>query len=127
MALGWIDLAAGKFREAIPLLEKAATMGAPPFVTAYLAYAHGVAGDRQAAMADLEVLRKLSLDGQVLPFNLAMFYLGQGDHARALDNLEGALAGNSQMLPWLGQDAIFDSLRSEPRFKVLLQKLNFIE
>ena len=67
----------------------------------------------------------MSKGGQVLPFNLALVYLGLGDHARALDNLERALAGDSQMMAWLGRDAMFDPLRSEPRFKALLKKLNF--
>ncbi len=78
-------------------------------------------------MAELEALKKMSQGGQVLPFNLALVYLGLGDHARALDNLERALAANSQMLAWLGRDAIFDPLRSEPRFMALMKKLNFVE
>jgi tetratricopeptide (TPR) repeat protein len=126
MTQGWIELEAGHYREAIPFLEKAATMDAPPFVTAYLAYAYGAAGDRPGATAKLHALEKLAKDGHVLPFNLALVYLGLGDHARALDNLERALAADSQMLAWLGQDAVFDSLRSEPRFVALLKKLNFV-
>ena len=127
MVEGWADLEAGKFREAVPFLKKATTMGAPPFVTAYLAYAHGAAGDRSSAMSALEALKKMSKGGQVLPFNLALVYLGFGDHARALDNLERALAADSQMMAWLGRDAIFDPLRSEPRFMALMKKLNFVE
>ena len=127
MVEGWADLEAGKFREAVPFLKKATTMGAPPFVTAYLAYAHGAAGDRGSAMAALEALKKTSKGGQVLPFNLALVYLGLGDHARALDNLERALAADSQMMAWLGRDAIFDPLRSQPRFMALMKKLNFVE
>ena len=60
MIEGWINLEVGKFREAVPLLKKAATMDAPPFVTAYLAYALGAGGDRAAAMQTLAVLRKMS-------------------------------------------------------------------
>jgi len=127
MVEGWADLEAGKFREAVPFLKKATTMGAPPFVTAYLAYAHGAAGDRGSAMAALEALKNMSKDGQVLPFNRELVYLGLGDHARALDNLERALAADSQMMAWLGRDAIFDTLRSEPRFIALLKRLNFVE
>ncbi len=127
MLEGWADLEAGKFREAVPFLKKATTMGGPPFVTAYLAYAHGAAGDRGSAMAALEALKNMSKDGQVLPFNRALVYLGLGDHARALDNLERALAADSQMMAWLGRDAIFDALRSEPRFIALMKRLNFVE
>ena len=46
MIVGWADMAAGQFREAIPALKKAKAMDSPPFVTAYLAYAYGAAGDR---------------------------------------------------------------------------------
>ena len=65
----------------------------------------------------------MSKDGTVLPFNLALVYLGLGDRARALDNLERALAADSQMMAWIGRDAIFDPIRSEPRFVALLKKM----
>jgi TolB-like protein/Tfp pilus assembly protein PilF len=120
---GWTDLEVGRFREAIPALKKAKAMESPPFVTAYLAFAYGAAGDRAAAMAELAALEKISRDGKVLPFNLALVYLGLGDRTRTLDNLERALAADSQMMPWIGRDAIFDSIRSEPRFVALLSKM----
>jgi serine/threonine-protein kinase len=127
MLEGWVDLEAGKFREAIPFLVKSQPMGAPPFVTAYLAYAYGAAGDRGKAMAELDELKRVSQGGEVLPFNLALVYLGLGDHPRALDHLERALAADSQMLAWLGQDAIFDPLRGEPRFRALMKRLHFVQ
>ena len=120
---GWTDLEMGKFREAIPALKKAKAMESPPFVTAYLAFAYGAAGDRASAMAEFADLKKMSRDGTVLPFNLALVYLGLGDRARALDNLELALAADSQMMPWIGRDTIFDPIRSEPRFVALLSKM----
>jgi serine/threonine protein kinase/tetratricopeptide (TPR) repeat protein len=124
MLRGWVDLEAGDYRKAIPALTQATTMDAPPFVTAYLAFARGAAGDRAGAMAELAALRKLA--GDVLPFNLALVYLGLGERDRAIDYLEQALAADSQMLGWLGYDAIFDSLRKEPRFTALLKRLRFI-
>jgi tetratricopeptide (TPR) repeat protein len=120
---GWTDLEVGKFREAIPVLKKAKAMESPPFVTAYLAFAYGAAGDREAAMVELAELKKVSRDGKVLPFNLALVYLGLGDRARTLDNLERALAADSQMMAWIGRDTIFDPIRSEPRFVALLIKM----
>ena len=127
MAEAWNDLDAGKFREAIPPMKKAAAMGAPPFVTAFLAYTYGAAGERDNALAELESLRKMSRGGEVQPFNLALVYLGLGDNLRALDYLERALAADSQMMAWLGRDAMFDPLRREPRFRALLKRLNFTE
>ena len=120
---GWTDLEMGKFREAIPALKKAKAMEAPSFVTAYLAFAYGAAGDRASALAEFANLKKMSRDGTVLPFNLALVHLGLGDRVRALDNLERALAADSQMMPWIGRDAIFDSIRSQPRFAALLSKM----
>src|SRR5262249_30014981 len=111
-------------RSAIPKLERATRMDAPPFVTAVLGYAYGMAGDRTRALAMIDSLKKISPHGEVVPFNLAMIYLGLGDRARALDNFEKAYAGNSEFLFWLGVDHIFDPLRKEPRFVTLLQKLN---
>lgn len=125
MMEGWIDIEAREYRGAIPALKKAKAMDAPPFVTAYLAFAYGTAGDRAAAMAELDELKTMSGGAPVLPFTLALVYLGPGDRARALDSLERALAGDSQMMAWLGRDAIFDPLRSEPRFVALMRKLNF--
>ena len=75
------------------------------------------------AILEMAALKKMSRDGQILPFNLALVHLGLGDRARALDNLEGALAADSQMMAWIGRDAIFDPIRSEPRFAALLNKM----
>ena len=127
MVEGWIKMENGHPREAIPFLAKSAAMDAPPFVTAYLAYARGASGDKAGALAELETLKKMAGSAPVLPFNLAMVYLGLGDKARAIDNLEKALVADSQMLAWLGHDSIFDSLRGEPRFAALLKRLNFVK
>jgi len=125
MSEGWSYLEVGRFRESIPFLERARTMDAPAFATAFLAYAYGAAGDRDRALAELEELRQTATDGEVLPFNLALVYLGLGDHARALENLERALATDSQWMAWIGMDAIFDPLRSEPRFVDLMRRMGF--
>ena len=65
---GWADLDIGQFRNAIPALKQAKGMSAPPFVTAYLAFAYGASGDRAGAIAELADLKKMSSDGTVLPF-----------------------------------------------------------
>ena len=46
-----------------------------------------------------------------------------GDNATALDCLDKAFESRSFSLPWLKADPVFDSLRSEPRFKAIVQKM----
>ena len=123
MVDGWADLEAGKAADAIPSLKKAKALESPAFVTAWLAYAYGASGDRARAMGEIEDLRKRSLRGQILPFNMAIVQLGLGDRQHALDSLERAYASDSQWMGWLGRDRIFDPLRGEPRFVALVRKL----
>ena len=123
---GWVEIQAGRVQDAIPLFQKAAALGSPPFVAAWLGYAHGMTGDRTRAMAAIEELKRTSpFKGYVPPFNLAIVYLGLGDRARALDYLEQAYDNNSQWMPYIRGDRIFDPLRSEPRFAVLMKKMGF--
>ena len=122
---GWIDIQAGKVGDAIPQIQKARAMEPPPFVAAWLGYAYGATGDRERATAAIEEMKTSSLRGYVPPFNLAIVYLGLGDRARALDNLERASEVDSQWLIYLRGDRIFDPLRSEPRFAALMKKLGF--
>lgn len=124
-AFGWIDIESGNVSAAIPELQRAQTMGAPGFVTAWLAYSYAASGDRTRAQLELENLEKNSPNGKALPFDLAVVYLGLGDHTRVLDELERANAADSQWQGWLGEDHIFDPLRSEPRFIALMKKLRF--
>ncbi len=122
---GWIDIAEGKVGDAIPEFLKAKAMESPPFVTAWLGYAYAATGDRTRALATIEEMKNSSLHGYVPPFNLAIVYLGLGDRAQALDFLERADAADSQWLIYIGGDRIFDPLRSDPRFVVLMQKKGF--
>jgi tetratricopeptide (TPR) repeat protein len=121
---GWVSLEEGKAAAAIPSLARAVTMDAPPFTRAYLALAYGRAGNKAAARAQLDTLARMAGGKEVLPFNRALISLGVGDTKQALSNLEAALAADSQMMAWIGQDHIFDPLRSEPKFIALLKRVN---
>ena len=125
MQFGWIDLQQGNVRAAIPKLEKASAMQAPPFVAAYLGYAYGATGDKAKALAMIEEIKKKAVGDFVPPFNLALVYLGLGDHSRALDYLEQASAADSQWMMYLKIDRIFDPLRADPRFVALMKKCHF--
>ena len=124
---GWIDLQERKFSEAIRSLKKAKALESPAFVTAWLAYAYGASGDRTRALEEMEDLKKRSLRGEVLPFNLAVVHIGLGNRKAAIDYLERAYASDSQWMGWLKMDRMFDPLRSEPRFVSLMRKLRLAQ
>ena len=124
---GWIDIQNRKVSDAIPELQKAKALESPAFVSAWLAYAYGITGNRTGALSEAEDLKKRSLRGSPTAFNLALVSLGLGDRARALDYLEQAYSADTQWLGWLKNDPTFDPLRSEPRFQALMKKLRFAE
>ena len=125
MQFGWIDIQAGNVKAALPALKKAAAMESPPFATAWLGYAYGAVGDREAALATIEELKKESLHGEVAPFNLALIHLGLGERERALDLLKQAADDDSQWMMYLKVDRVFDPLRSDPRFIAIMSKCHF--
>ncbi len=121
--LGWIDIEAGKFKEAISALEKARTMDSAPLYAGWLGYAYAAAGERGKARAMIKELDKMSSHQFVSPYCTAIIYLGLGDKRRALDGLEKAYEARSQWMPFLRVEKMFDPLRSEPRFIDLLKKV----
>jgi len=121
--IGWTDVAAGKFKEAIPELEKARRMDSPPFIVGFVGYAYAKLGDRTRAEAIIEELHQMASRTFVSPACTMLVYLGLGEKQRALEELEKAYEVRSQWLSLLKVDRIFDPLRSEPRFIELLKKV----
>ncbi len=122
--IGWSDLEQQKFADAIPELQKAGAVQVL-YSIGWLGYAYAAAGDSAKAAATLDDLDRRAARGFVPPFDYALVYLGMGDRNRAIDFLERAVEARSQWLIWLKMDRVYDPLRSEPRFKALMKKLNF--
>ena len=55
---------------------------------------------------------------------LARLYAISGEKTKAIDSLEGALAGRVFVMPFVAVDPLFDPLRSEPRFKDIIRRMN---
>jgi tetratricopeptide (TPR) repeat protein len=124
-ALGWIDVQAGKFNEAITELQLARAMGSPPYAAGWLGYAYAKSGERTKAEATITELSETSSRRYVSAYLTAIIYLGLGDKLRALDGLENAYEARDWFLLSLKMNRAFDPLRSEPRFIALMKKLNF--
>ena len=80
----------------------------------------GRRGVAQKMLAELEALAKRRY---VPPYFFALVYTGLGDRDRAFTYLNKAYDEYNDYLIYLKVEPLFDSLRSDPRFKDLLQRL----
>ena len=91
-----------------------------------LGRAYGASGRKAEALKVMHTLQERKTGGgYVSPFQIAMVYLGLGDKARALDELEKAYEARSWYMSWLKTAPELDPLRNEPRFAELLRRMNF--
>ena len=122
---GELDLQVGRYRDAIPHLEKARTLDAPSFTTAYLAYAYGKAGDQARARSALADLKRMSRSGEGAVRPRALLSRSGQHEARHRLSGEGvrcrfAVAGLAQAGRHLRPSA------RDPRFIALMRQMHFI-
>jgi len=115
--LGKAYLQKGMYDEAIKALQK---VGAD----SYLGLAYGLAGKRNEALGILEEMVEQWRRGNSRAFPITRIYVGLGENDLALDWLEKSFERNEPRMIELKVDPFFDSLRSNPRFKALLKKMN---
>jgi TolB-like protein/DNA-binding winged helix-turn-helix (wHTH) protein/Tfp pilus assembly protein PilF len=122
--LGNIYLRTGDYKKAIAQFERArAVAGDKSIVLSYLAQVRALSGDRAAAQKILYQLEKPAPPMFVSTWDLALIHLALGDKEKALSFLEKAVDQHVGWVVRLGVDPALDSLRVEPRFKVLQQRI----
>ncbi len=97
--------------------------GRSDLALAYLAYAEAAAGDLSVAENVARELSERAGGTYISSYAPAVAHLGLGDTDAALGWLERAFVERSHLVIYLGVDAIFDSLRTEPRFRSLLTRI----
>ena len=111
---------------AIPEFQKAVVgwQGAV-FPTAVLGHAYAAAGKEDAAREVLNRLLTRSKTEYVSPYEIAMIYAGLGEKDRTFEWLEKAYEDRSTLLVYFRMDPRIWSLRSDPRHRELLGRMNF--
>ena len=126
LVLGLSYAQKGNFGLAIPELRKAVELShGTPLMTSALANAYARSGNKAEAERLLADLITESKKQYVSPYYFAVVYVGLGKPEEAIDWLEKAFADRSNGLVFLKVEPELDDLRSNPRFVVLQQKLNF--
>jgi serine/threonine-protein kinase len=93
----------------------------------YLAWAYAESGKSGEALRMLDELKALAKQYPVLTIEIARTYAVLGEKDRAIDWLERAYQARTYRLLLINCFPEFDGLRSDPRWKALLRRLNFPE
>jgi serine/threonine protein kinase/Tfp pilus assembly protein PilF len=120
--LGQAYACQGCYREAVPDLEKYLELsrgGAPAL--GLLGHALARLGKRNEALRILDDLRAVSKGSFVTAFFFALVYAGLGDKDQAFTWLKKACDERFNRLAYVKVEALWDPLRSDPRFAELLR------
>jgi len=124
--LGWCNIWKRNLTEATEEFQKAVTLDDLPWYKASLGYAYAASGDRAKAEQVIRDLDELAKKQYVWPALRASVYLGLGEKGKAVDWIEKAYEDRDPML-WWKTDQLYDSVRNEPRFLALMEKVDRIK
>jgi TolB-like protein/Flp pilus assembly protein TadD len=125
MMLGLVSLGMRRFEQSVAALRRAAEISSEfPLMLGWLGLALGLGGHTAEARIVLERLRAIARERFVLPTSFAWVHLGLGEIDDAFAWMERAADRNDEWVHPLKTYPFLDPLRADPRFHVLLRKLN---
>src|SRR5205814_9720105 len=109
---------------AIAEYQKARALNDDPSVLGLLTHAYGLSGNKLEAEKILDQLKALSKARYVSAFSFSLAYLGLGNKEEALRWLEKSCQDRAGAdIGWIRVDSSFDSLRGDPRFEAIAEKI----
>jgi len=126
MILGHIYLAAGATAQAIDQYNRALKIDHLPDAIGSRGYVLGLTGDRDEALKCIEYLRRAETEwplAYVSSYYDALIWTGVGEKEKALDALDKAYSERCDWLIQLAVEPRWKTLRDEPRFGKLLEKV----
>ena len=111
------------YEEAIGAARKAHSLGLP-WGTGALGWVYGLSGKKDKTKELLQELEELSKKRYVSLASFIGLYLGLGDLDMVFEIFEKAYETREPHIPFLKVTPEWDPIRSDPRFRELLKKLN---
>lgn len=125
--LGEAYVANGNYLDGVAELQKAVALDDSPERwdrQPVLAYAYAVSGQRDKAVTILNEQKRLAKQRYISPYNFAIIYTGLGDKDGAFAALSQAVDEEAYVASQIPARPMFDSLRSDLRYKELLRHMN---
>jgi serine/threonine protein kinase len=113
-----------QFEEAIDECEKAYTLsGGSTYAKSFLGYVYAISGNKKRGQKVVDELIELSKRKYVSPTEIASIYIWLDEKDKAFEWLQKGFDEKDNWLVWLNVHPIYDRLRSDPRFTLLLKKM----
>lgn len=124
--LGCVYIQQGRVEEAIEQFQQVYRLDEEHYLAmGFMGYAHALAGQRAEAETLLNILQEISKRKYVSPYSLLVIHLALGPEARVFELLEQLYHERNEWLVWLKVSPELRSVRNDPRFKQLLEKVGF--
>ncbi|HET6669843.1 MAG TPA: hypothetical protein VFH15_06385, partial [Pyrinomonadaceae bacterium] len=127
LALGRAYGSNGSYQEAIAEMRTAIELNSGSSTKGYLGLWLAKSGKRAEALKLLSELKQEATRNYVQGYTFAVIYIGLGDKTEALDWLEKHMEARSETANTYAVAPELDVLRSEPRFKEMLKRMNLPE
>jgi len=122
--LGEVYLSKGMYREGLSALQEYSALSRSGAASlALLGYSHARLGERKESLQMIEALKAASKQSFVSALFVALVYAGLEDKDQAFTWLEKAYEERFTRLAYLKVEALWDPLRSDPRFGDLLRRV----
>ena len=121
--LGCCLLWKGDTAGAIAEFQRSKIMVTGAWYQGLLGYAYAISGERPKAEQILRELEQMAKRQYVNSTAFADIHLGLGEKEKALDWLDKSYQDQESACWYLTVDPIYDSVRNEPRFQALVQKV----
>jgi TolB-like protein/Tfp pilus assembly protein PilF len=128
-ALGWAYGSKGVYAEAIDETQRSAGLNDLEATSdkGFLGLWLAKSGKRDQALKLLNELKQKSTRNYVQSYNFALIYIGLGDKEEALNYLEKHMMSHAETANQYAVAPELDDLRSQPRFKEMLKRMNLPE
>ena len=112
------------YKQGLDELQKAASLsGDSPVYIAQVGVGRALAGEKKEALRIIRELQDISTKRYVSPYGIAQIYAALNDKEETYKWLETAYRDRAVWMSYLAVDPLFDSIRSEERFRDLLRRL----